>query len=129
MSVLSLLTFSLPVLMGTLLVHLLWADRKSLLDLILQLSLGTGLGLGISSLLYYVYLIFFAGSSWFLYLELALFFAILAAAYLKHKKTAFVSSPRLKHWFFANCNDDDCRDRLRRILSRCSQLYQAEGAW
>jgi hypothetical protein len=96
MSTLSLLTFALPVLSGTFIVHLLWADRKTPLDLILQLSLGTGLGLGLSSLLYYVYLTFLAGSPYFLYVELAFFLAILTLAYLKHKKTSHVSSPRLK---------------------------------
>ena len=95
MSLLSLLTLILPVLTGTLIIHLLWADRKSPLDLILQLSLGTVLGLGLSSLLYYLYLTFFAGRPYFLYVETAFFLAALIAAYLKHKKTTYVSFPRL----------------------------------
>jgi hypothetical protein len=93
MNILSLLTFLPPILTGTLLVHLLWADRKSPFDLIFQFSLGTALGLGLTSLLYYLYLNLFAGKPYFLYLELALFFAVLAAAYVKHKKTVYVSTP------------------------------------
>jgi len=99
MIVFSLLIFILPILTGTLIAHLLWAGRKSPLDLILQLSLGTGLGLGISSLLYYVYLIFFAGSPYFLYVELALFFAALAATYWTYKKAAHVPTRRLNMTF------------------------------
>ena len=100
MSVLSLLAFIPSILTGTLIVHLLWMDRKSPLDLIFQLSLGTGLGLGISSLLYYIYLILFAGSPYFLYVEIALLLAVLTAVYLKHKKTTYVAPSRLKVSFF-----------------------------
>jgi hypothetical protein len=95
MSVLSLMTFSLPVFTGTLIVHLLWADKNNPIELLLKFSLGIGLGLGISALLYFVYMIFFAGSPYFLYVELALFFTVLTAAYLKYKKTTRVPAPRL----------------------------------
>ncbi len=95
MSVLSLLAFSLPILTGTLIVHLLLVGKKHPTELILKLSLGIGVGLGISSMLYFVYLIFFAGSPYFLYVELALFLTALIAAYSKTKKTAHVPSPRL----------------------------------
>ncbi len=95
MSIVSLLMFALPVLTGTLIVHLLWSDRKNPLDLILQLSLGTGLGLGLSSLLYYMYLFLFAGSPYFIYVEFILFAAVLVGAYIKHKKTIYVPSPKL----------------------------------
>jgi len=96
MSVLSLLVFSLPILTGTLIVHLLWSGKNNPIELLLKLFLGTGLGLGISSLLYFVYLIFFAGSPYFLYVELALFFTVLAAVYLKHKKTTYAPAPRFR---------------------------------
>jgi hypothetical protein len=95
MSVLSLLAFSLPILTGTLIVHLLWIGKNNPIELLLKLFLGMGLGLGISSLLYFAYLIFFAGRPYFLYVELALFFIVLAAVYTKHKKTVYVPSPRL----------------------------------
>ncbi|CAG0951103.1 hypothetical protein ANAEL_00074 [Anaerolineales bacterium] len=96
MSLPSLLTFIPPILIGTLIVHLLWPDRKSPLDLILQLSLGIGLGLGFSSLLYYVYLNLFAGNPYFLYVEIIFLFAVATAAYLKHTKTTYVTFQRPK---------------------------------
>lgn len=95
MSILSLLAFSLPVLTGTLIVHLLWADKNNPIELTLKLSLGIGLGLGISSLLYFTYLIFFAGKPYFIYAELALFLMVLSAAYLKSKKTSQTPHPQL----------------------------------
>jgi len=96
MSFFSLLAFSLPVLSGTLIAHLLWLDKNSPLDLFFKFSLGTGLGLGISALLYFVCLLFFAGRSFFLYVEAALFLSLLTAAYLKRKRMVRASSPRLK---------------------------------
>ena len=99
MSVLSLLTFSLPILTGTLIVHLLWSDKKSIIDLMFKLSLGIGLGFGISSLLYFVHLIFFAGKPYFLFIELALFITVVIVVYLRNKKTTPTSSPRLSASF------------------------------
>jgi hypothetical protein len=95
MSVLSLLAFIPPVLTGVLIVHLLWIGENNPIDLILKASLGIGVGLGLSSMLYFVYLIFFAGSPYFLYVELALFLIPLTMAYFEYKKTAHVSSPKL----------------------------------
>ena len=95
MILLSFLAFSLPILTGILIIHLLWVEKKHPIDLIFKLTLGIGLGLGISSLLYFVYLIFFAGSPYFLYVELVLFLAALLAAYLKNKKTTQVYLPKL----------------------------------
>ena len=95
MILLSFLAFSLPILTGILIIHLLWVEKKRPIDLIFKLTLGIGLGLGISSLLYFVYLIFFAGSPYFLYVELVLFLAALLAAYLKNKKTTQVYLPKL----------------------------------
>lgn len=92
---LSFLAFSLPIFTGILIIHLLWVEKKSPTDLIFKLTLGIGLGLGISALLYFVYLIFFAGSPYFLYVELILFLTALLAAYLKNKKTTQVYSPKL----------------------------------
>ena len=94
MSVLSLLAFSLPVLTGTLVVHILWIDKNHPIDLILKLSLGIGTGLGISSLLYFSYLMVFAAKPYFLYVEIALFLSILIVAYIKAKNTAQTYSSR-----------------------------------
>ncbi|MBK9600321.1 MAG: hypothetical protein IPO36_00510 [Anaerolineales bacterium] len=66
---LSLLSFSLPVLTGILLVHALWAEKNNFFDWALKLSLGTGIGLGLFSLLYFVYLLAFAGSPGFCLLK------------------------------------------------------------
>jgi len=94
MSVLSLLAFSLPVLTGTLIVHILWIDKNHPIDLILKLSLGIGTGLGISSLLYFSYLMVFAAKPYFLYVEIALFLSILIVAYIKTKNTVQTYSSR-----------------------------------
>ena len=95
MSIQSFLALSLPILTGTLIVHLLWIEKNNPIELLLKLSLGSGLGFGISSLLYFVYLIFFAGRPYFLLVELAVFFIALATAYFKHKKMEQQTSPRL----------------------------------
>lgn len=95
MSIPGFLAFSLPIMTGTLIVHLLWAGENRPTDLILKLSLGIGVGLGISSLLYFMYLIFFAGNPYFLYVELALFLTVLIVLYLKNKKIVQTHSPRL----------------------------------
>jgi len=95
MNILSLLALSLPVLTGTIIVHLLWIGKNNLVELAIKLSLGIGIGLGISSLLYFVYLILFAASPYFLYVELALFFTVLAVIFLKYKKIVHAPSRRL----------------------------------
>ena len=95
MSILSFLAISLPILTGTLIIHLLWVGKNRPIELILKLSLGIGMGLGISSLLYFMYLIFFAGNPYFLYVELALFLTVLTMSYLKNKKSTQIHSPRL----------------------------------
>lgn len=53
MTLLSLLTFLPTVILGTLVVHIVWAER-SISAFLLKFSLGTGLGLGVSSLLYFL---------------------------------------------------------------------------
>ncbi len=95
MSILSILAFGLPILTGTLIVHLLWIEKNHPIDLILKLSLGIGVGLGISALLYFIYLVFFAGKPYFFYVELLLFLIIMIVAYLKTKTTTqkFYSRP------------------------------------
>ena len=95
MSIPGFLVFSLPILTGTLIVHLLWVDKNHPIDLILKLSLGIGLGLGISSLLYFIYLIFFAGKPYFLYVELALFLLVLIVVYFKNKRADQTQSPQI----------------------------------
>jgi len=96
MNIQSFLVLGLPILTGTLIVHLLWVGKNNPVELTLKLSLGIGLGFGISSLLYFVYLIFLAGKPYFLYVELAILFAVVAAVFLKHKKTTPVPAQGLR---------------------------------
>lgn len=56
---------------GILLVELLWEDRR-LWAVLLKACLGAGLGLGLTSLLYFLYMLAFAGGQWFLYIQIAL---------------------------------------------------------
>ena len=95
MILLSLLTFLPPMLIGTLILHLLWADGKSLSAWFIKLSAGSGLGLGLSSLLYYLRLTFFPASSYFLVLEIAVPLALAVIAFLKRKPTSrgLISEP------------------------------------
>jgi hypothetical protein len=94
MSILSLLTFLPSILTGILIIHLVWIDRNNPVELALKVFLGAGLGFGISSLSYFTYMVFFAGFSFYVYVELALFFAVLAFAYSKYKKARFKLSPQ-----------------------------------
>ena len=56
MTVLSFIYFLVPILTGILVIHLVWADRSAI-AMLYKLCLGTGLGLGINSLLYFVWLL------------------------------------------------------------------------
>ena len=91
----TLLSFSLSILTGALLTQLLWADKNNPINLLFKLSIGIGLGLGISALLYFAYLVLFAGSPYFLYVELILFFTVTTAAALQYKKTPQIPAPRI----------------------------------
>jgi hypothetical protein len=70
------LVFALPLLYGILLVRLIWPERR-LRYLPFQLALGVGVGLGLRSLLYFVYLLLFAGQNWFVGIELTAFLVLL----------------------------------------------------
>jgi hypothetical protein len=88
------LVFSVPVLSGTLVVHLLWPGRE-IVHLFFKFFLGIGVGLGISSLQYFVYLFFFAGRTWFMAVELATFLVLLLAAISAERKRTPGSWPRM----------------------------------
>lgn len=87
MSLLSLLTFLPPLLTGTLIFHLLWADGKSLSAWLIKLSLGSGLGLGLSSLLYYLHLTIVSPPPFFFVLETAVLLTLALIAFWKRQKT------------------------------------------
>ncbi len=79
------LLFLLPVLTGGMIVHLIWPDRDSR-ALMLKLFLGVGIGLGLWSLLYFLYLLFFAGQHWFVVVQLAIFIVLLALTIWNERK-------------------------------------------
>ncbi len=86
------LDFLLPVVSGTLLVHLLWPDRQ-FRNWTLKLFLGIGLGLGVSSLLYFIYLFQFAGKDWFIFVQLIVLGVLLSAATLHYRRAGKASLP------------------------------------
>lgn len=86
MSFLALLVFIPPVLSGGLVVHLMWPDRTKY-GLLLTACLGVGIGLGIRSLLYFVYLLLFAGQDWFIIVELVGLLLLLLLAVRRRGKT------------------------------------------
>ena len=61
---------------GILIVELLW-DEAAPVVIALKVCLGTGIGLGLTSLLYFLYMLAFAGRHWFVYLEIALLLLLL----------------------------------------------------
>jgi hypothetical protein len=71
------LVFLIPILTGGMVVHLVWPDREGRV-LFLKLFLGTGIGLGIWSLLYFLYLLIFADRHLFVVIQLAIFIVLLA---------------------------------------------------
>ena len=73
----SLAVFLPAILTGFLIVQLLW-DNGSPVALLLKVCIGTGVGLGVTSLLYFLYLLIFAGGEFFLYLQLAVLLFLLA---------------------------------------------------
>ncbi len=84
-ALLSLLVFTLPALTGILIVHAQWAEKNNFFDWVLKVSLGTGIGLGISSVLYFVYLLAFAGKPWFLFVEIPMAVIVLFFTWQKLK--------------------------------------------
>ncbi len=85
----------LPVLSGGLLVHLLWPERKLSL-LIFKAFLGIGVGLGLSSLLYFLYMLFFAGQHGFTIIQVLLFLGLAAATVWIERQRGGISLPPLK---------------------------------
>ncbi len=93
MSQLSPVVFILPILTGALLLHLVWPERKISL-LFFKAFLGIGIGLGISSLLYFLYMLLFAGQHWFIVAQIVIVIALLIAAILVERKRGGFSIPR-----------------------------------
>ena len=88
MNLQALAVFILPLLTGVLLAHLLWPDRTPR-GLLLKAPLGIGLGLGVRSLLYFLYLLLFAGQNWFIVVELVVLMAALVLALGRERGTGY----------------------------------------
>jgi hypothetical protein len=87
------LIFLLPILAGGMIVHLLWPEREFKI-LVFKSCLGIGLGLGLSSLLYFLYRLAFAGGHWFIVVQLALFLSLLAVTIRRERGQAWPPLPR-----------------------------------
>ena len=66
-----LIIFLLPVLNGGMLVHLIWPERE-VKAFVFKAFLGIGIGLGVWSLVYFLYMLFFAGQRWFIFIQLGI---------------------------------------------------------
>ena len=88
MNLQALAVFILPLLTGVLLAHVLWPDR-TLHGLLLKASLGIGIGLGVRSLLYFVYLLLFAGQNWFIVIELVAFLTVLVLTVQRERQHGY----------------------------------------
>lgn len=87
------LIFLVPILTGGLLVHLLWPERE-VKYLVLKAFLGIGIGLGVSSLAYFLYMLFFAGQHWFPVVQMVLFLVLLAATLWQERSRSAGAWPR-----------------------------------
>lgn len=86
--------FFLPIATGGLLIHLIWPDRDGKI-LVFKAFLGIGIGLGISSLLYFLYLFWFADRHGFIVIQLLIFFLLLAITIWREWKRGWNFVP---HW-------------------------------
>ncbi len=93
MSLLSPTVFILPTLIGALLLHLVWSERQLSL-LFFKVFLGIGIGLGISSLLYLLYMLLFAGQHWFIFVQIAIAMGLLIAVIWVERKRGGLYLPR-----------------------------------
>ena len=84
MTLVSLLIFLIPVLIGGLITHRVWPDRRAM-ALLLKGSLGTGLGLGVSALLYFLALIVAPGRIDMLALQVALLVILASVTLLRER--------------------------------------------
>jgi hypothetical protein len=80
MSILEIVILSLPIFSGILLVNLIWPERRAAV-LLFKIFLGVGIGLGLSSLLYFIYLFFFPGGHWFVIVQLVFFHVLLVITF------------------------------------------------
>ncbi len=93
MSGLSVTVFLLPLWMGMSLAHLLWPERRPA-ALLFKAFLGIGLGLGLSSLLYFLYLLAFAERRGFVFVQLAVCLVLLGSLLAQERRRGGFSWPR-----------------------------------
>ena len=84
MTILSFLVFLPCIFSGTLVVHLLWPE-KTIKAFLLKVSLGIGLGLGMSSILYFLVLQAPAGIVDMLTVQIVLLVLLLSITFLKER--------------------------------------------
>lgn len=82
-----------PILSGGLFVHLLWPERDAKI-LFFKAFLGIGVGLGLSSLLYFLYMLFFAGGHWFVLVQWAILLVLLTITVSQERKHGRLSLPQ-----------------------------------
>ncbi len=85
MTLLSFIIFLPAIFLGTLIIHLIWPERNAL-AMFLKFSLGIGLGLGISSILYFLVLQIAPGRINTLTLQIILLIFLLAITFLRARK-------------------------------------------
>ncbi|HEX2697264.1 MAG TPA: glycosyltransferase family 39 protein [Anaerolineales bacterium] len=91
--ILLIIIFLLPILTGGMVVHLLWPERDYKI-LVFKAFLGIGVGLGISSLLYFLYLLLFAGQRWFIFLQLTVLLLLVIITIWKERNLGRPFPPR-----------------------------------
>lgn len=84
MTLTSLLIFSIPILSGILLVHLIWPVKGSVFFL-LKLALGLGLGMGFNSIIYFLMLLVAPAFQGHLFLSASILILLLIMALLKER--------------------------------------------
>ena len=104
------LVFLVPVLTGWMIVHLIWPDHDSR-ALLLKAFLGLGIGLGLWSLLYFLYLLMFAGRHGFIVIQLAIFVVLLGITIWNERKRGWEIPA---HWNLPHVT------RMQGILLGCS---------
>jgi hypothetical protein len=86
------IVFLPAVLGGMLLVHILWPDRH-IFSLVLKAFLGIGVGLGLSSLLYFAYLLILPARHAFIFIDLAALVILVGVAVIAERRRRAAPGP------------------------------------
>lgn len=85
----SLFSLLVPILSGVALIHIIWKKRDAN-SIFLKLFLGTGIGLGVNSLLYFVYLLLFERQSGYFIFQILYLSVLMLFVFFQEKNTPFV---------------------------------------